>query len=77
MSLPKLLVYHREQSQRYLREVVRRAYPTLELDPDVLVRRQKEKTVICYVCDEMDVQSLQTPFVLSRYASLIILYPEC
>jgi len=60
-----------------LREIVRRAYPHPELDPDVLVRQQKEKAVICYVCAEMGVPSQQTPFVLSGYGSLIPLYPEC
>ena len=51
---------------------MRRAYPHPELDPDVLVRQQKEKTVICYVCAEMGVPSQQTPFVLSGYGSLIL-----
>ena len=45
--------------------------------PEVLVRQQKEKTVICYVCAEIGVPSQQTPFVLSGYGSLISLYTEC
>ncbi len=46
-----------------------RAYTHPKLDPDVLVRRPKEKTVICYVCAAMGVPSQQTPFVLVGYGS--------
>ncbi len=62
---------------KVLREIVRRAYPHPELDPDVLVRQYKDKTVICYMCAEMGVPSQQISFVLSGYGSLIPLYPEC
>jgi len=40
-----------------------------ELNPDVLVRQQKGKTVICYVYAEIGVPSQQKPFVLSGYGS--------
>ncbi len=55
----------------------RTCVPNTELDPDVLVRQHKEKTVICYVCAEMGVPCQQTTFVLSDYGPLITLYPEC
>jgi hypothetical protein len=60
-----------------IREIVRRSYPHPELDPDVLVRQQKEKIVIWYVCAGMGVSHRQTPFVLSGDGLLIPLYPEC